>query len=111
MSVTQLAKRLEISPPSVVDLEKNEARGVITLATLERAARALDCSLVYAVVPRTSLESMTVERAEAVARQQLRATAHSMALEKQSVDPDDEAEQLKRLVRKLLEQRSRDLWQ
>jgi len=53
---------------------------------------------------------MTLERAEAVARQQLQATAHSMALEKQSVDPDDEAEQFKLLVRKLLEQRSSNLW-
>jgi predicted DNA-binding mobile mystery protein A len=111
MTGTQFAKRLRISPPSAVRLEKNEARGAITLASLERAANALDCTLVYALVPRTSLESMTVERAEAVARQRLRATAHNMALENQSVDPDDEAEQLKRLVRKLLEQRSPELWQ
>ena len=111
MTRTQLAARLGISQPATIDLERNEARGAITLATLERAARALDCQLVYALVPRNSLESLAVERAERVARQRLQSTAHSMALEAQSVDADDEHEQVKRLARKLLEQpRASRLW-
>jgi predicted DNA-binding mobile mystery protein A len=78
---------------------------------LERAARALDCHLVYALVPRGSLESIAAERAEKVARQRLQSTAHSMALEAQSVDPDDTQDQVKRLAKKILEQpRSSRLW-
>ena len=111
MSATQFARRLNISVPSATDLEKNEARGAITLATLERAARALDCSVMYALVPRTSLEMMAVQRAEEVARRRLQFTAHSMALENQAVDADDAWEQVKRLARQLLEQpRSSKLW-
>ena len=110
MTRTQLAARLRISPQALSDLEKNEARRTITLATLERAARSLDCQLVYAIVPRQSLESMASQRAEMVAKQQLSSTAHSMALEAQSVEPDDEHEQIKRLARKLLEQPRSRLW-
>jgi predicted DNA-binding mobile mystery protein A len=74
MTQAQLAKRLRISQPATIQLERSEGRGAITLATLERAARALDCQLVYALVPRKSLESMAAERAEEVARQRLQST-------------------------------------
>jgi predicted DNA-binding mobile mystery protein A len=111
MTQAQLGTRLRISRPATIQLEQAEARGAITLATLGRAARALDCELVYALVPRRSLEAMATERAEKVARQRLQATAHSMALEAQSVDPDDEDDQVRRLARKLLEQsRASRLW-
>ena len=53
---------------------------------------------------------MASQRAEMVAKQQLSSTAHSMALEAQSVEPDDEHEQIKRLARKLLEQPRSRLW-
>jgi predicted DNA-binding mobile mystery protein A len=111
MTGAQLAARLHVSQPTAIRFENNEARGAITLASLERAAHALDCQLVYALVPRRSLQSMAAARAEEVARQRLRSTAHSMALEAQSVDADDEHEQVQRLARKLLEQpRSSKLW-
>ena len=111
MTGTQFAARLHVSQPTAIRFERNETRGAITLASLERAARALDCELVYALVPRSSLESMASARAQEVARQRLLSTAHSMALEAQSVDVDDEHEQVQRLARKLLEQpRSSKLW-
>ncbi len=110
MSTRQFAKRLSISQPAATELENNEASGVITLGNLERAARALDCQLVYALVPRKSLEALATERAEEVARSQLRSTAHTMSLEAQSVDPADEYEQVKQLARRLLEQPRSRLW-
>ena len=51
MTTAQLAKRLGVSQPRAVGIEKAEARGAITLDSLERAAQALDCRLVYALVP------------------------------------------------------------
>jgi predicted DNA-binding mobile mystery protein A len=110
MSTRQFAKRLTVSQPSAINLERNEAAGVITLENLERAARALDCQLVYALVPRKSLEAIAGERAEQVARSHLRSTAHTMALEAQSVDADDESEQVEQLARRLLEQQRSKLW-
>ena len=111
MTTAQLAKRLGVSQPRVLGIEKAESSGTIKLETLERAARALDCRLVYALVPRSSLESMTEDRARALARKRLRATSHSMALEDQRVDKADEEEHLERLVQKLLDQSGSALWE
>jgi predicted DNA-binding mobile mystery protein A len=111
MTTAQLAKRLGVSQPRVLGIEKAESSGTIKLETLERAARALDCRLVYALVPRSSLESMTEDRARALARKRLRATSHSMALEDQRVDKADEEEHLERLVQKLLDQSGSVLWE
>lgn len=47
-----LAKRLGVSPARVSVLERDERRGAVTLRMMERAANALDCEFVYALVPR-----------------------------------------------------------
>ncbi len=110
MTTAQLATRLGIAQPSVVGLEKAEASKAITLETLERAARALDCTLVYALVPRQPLEQIVQERARERARERLRTISHNMALEDQRVRDDDEREQLERLVQKLLDGPGSALW-
>jgi len=94
----------------VFAIEKAEASGSITLDSLERAARALDCRLVYAIVSRKPLELLVEERARALAKKRLRATSHSMALEDQRVDEADEQDHLQRLVQKLLDQPGSALW-
>src|ERR1700693_1868187 len=68
MSTAQLAKRLGIRQPSLVALEQSEAKGTIELATLRRVAEALDCTLVYALVPHKPVEAMVRDRAPAFAR-------------------------------------------
>jgi hypothetical protein len=52
----------------------------ISLETPERAANAMDCRLVYALVPHEPLDEIVDKRARALARKHLRATSHSMAL-------------------------------
>jgi predicted DNA-binding mobile mystery protein A len=111
MTTAQLAKRLGVSQPRILGIEKAESSGTIKLETLERAAQALDCRLVYALVPRKSLESMIEDRARTLARERLRAISHSMALEDQRVDKADEEEHLERLVQKLLDQSGSALWE
>ena len=64
MTGAQFARRLENRPQSVEALEKSEANGSIQLKTLRRAAEALDCTLVYALVPNTSLEGAVSARAK-----------------------------------------------
>jgi len=110
ITTAQLAKRLGISQPSAVGLEQAEASKVITLETLERAARALDCTLVYALVPRKPLETIVRERAREKARDRLRTISHSMSLEDQRVHEEDEHEQLERLAQKLLDGPGSALW-
>lgn len=110
MTTAQLAKRLGVSQPRVIGIEQAEAKGAITLHSLERAAHALDCRLVYALVPRTPLDALVEERATRLATRQLDATRHTMALEAQAVDARDEDEQRKRLIRRLIEQAGSELW-
>jgi predicted DNA-binding mobile mystery protein A len=68
MTAAQLAKRLGVSQQRALVIEQAETSGSITLASLARAADALDCELIYAVVPRTSLERLVEDRAAKLAR-------------------------------------------
>lgn len=110
MTSAQLAKRLGVSQPRVVAIEQAEAKGTITLDSLERAAHALDCRLVYALVPRQPLDALVEERAAQLANKRLDSTRHTMALEAQALDTPDENEQRKRLIRRLIEQAGSELW-
>ena len=83
MSTAQLAKRLRVKQPSVVALEQSEAKGTMELATLRRVAAALDCTLVYALVPNKPLEATVRDRARTFARRRLEPVEHSMLLENQ----------------------------
>ena len=86
MSTVQLARRMGVSQPSVVGMEQSESIGRIQLDTLHRAAEALQCRLVYVLVPNEPLESMVQKRARQIAEGYLNATEHSMKLEGQSVE-------------------------
>src|SRR3989338_4628511 len=65
MSTAQLAKRMGVRQPSIVDLERSEEKGSIELATLRRVAEALDCTVAYALVPNQPLEATIRARARA----------------------------------------------
>ena len=73
---------------SLKDIEESEANGTIQLKTLRRVAEALDCVVVYALVPKSSLTEMVDHRAREIALQALGRVSHSMALEDQRVDRD-----------------------
>ena len=108
MSGAQLARRMGITPQSVVDLEKSEAAATARLGTLRKAAYALDCTLVYALVPNQPLEEMVQRRARQIALYELGGVAHSMLLEDQSVPNDDLDTRIQEFVDNIL--RDRDLW-
>ena len=99
MSTAQLAKRLGIRQPSLVALEQSEAKGTIELATLRRVAEALDCTLVYALLPNKPLETTLRDRARAFARRRRGPVEHSMLLEDQKVMAKDAEARLDEIVR------------
>jgi predicted DNA-binding mobile mystery protein A len=83
--------------------EKAEAEDRITLKSLRTLANALDCDLVYALVPRaTSLEDLMSNRARIQAKKNVLGVEHSMALEDQAVGNVDEAieTETRRIIRK-----------
>ncbi len=85
MTTGQFAKRLGVAQPRVAALERAEANDAVTLRTLRQAAEALDCVLVYALVPKTSLDDMVRDRARIMADRQLARTDQTMRLENQGV--------------------------
>ena len=99
MTTAQLAKRLGVKQPSVVAMEQSEAKGTIELATLRRVAEALDCTLVYAIVPNKPLETTVRDRARAFARRRRAPVEHSMLLEDQKVTTRDAEARLDEIVR------------
>ncbi|QGN55655.1 helix-turn-helix domain-containing protein [Novosphingobium sp. Gsoil 351] len=58
MTTRQLAQRMDKVQSAVVDMEKSEARDSISLASLRQAAEAMNCELVYAIVPRGPIDEM-----------------------------------------------------
>ena len=87
--VTQecLATKLGMTRQSYAQLETAEARGVISLKSLQREAEAMECEVVYFVVPRVGVAETFADLATRLdpARVHLAATEHSMALEGQAV--------------------------
>lgn len=99
ITTEQLARRLGVKQPSVVALEQSEAKGTIELASLRRVADALDCTLVYALVPNRPLEDLIRDRARAFQHNRRRSVEHSMLLEAQGVAQKDSEAHLDELVR------------
>ena len=57
MQAKQLAKIMQVSPARISVLEKDEQRGAVTLKMMQKAADALDCTFVYALVPRPAQQA------------------------------------------------------
>lgn len=108
MTAEQLGERMGISQPSVQRLELSEAEGTIQLSSLRKAAAALDCEVIYALVPRRTLQETYDTAAKNVARRELGLIGHTMALENQAVGDEEDEERLRRFIAEELD--PRDLW-
>jgi predicted DNA-binding mobile mystery protein A len=108
MSGVQLASRLGVRPQTVEAIEKSEVAGSVQFNTLRRAAEALDCTVVYALVPNTSLEDAVRQRARKIAIRDLQRVSHTMKLEAQAtIDTGMEA-RIEAYIRDAI--KDRDLW-
>jgi len=110
MTMRQLAKKVGVSQAAVVDAERSEAKYDITLTTLQRYAAALDCELVYALVPNRPLQESLNARAEQLARDHVMSVRHSMALEDQQTSNEHLEHEVAELRRKLIEGKRSRLW-
>jgi len=110
MSLRQVAERAGLSVTSVQSAELNEMKGSIQLDSLRKLADVLECDLVYALVPRSSLaatlERQAMERAERIVGR----VSDSMDLEAQGVPEPERQRQVAELAEALLRERGRDFW-
>lgn len=84
MSMQQLGNKLSISKQGILDIEKREKDGAITIKSLREIARALDMQLVYGFVPNDgSLDALIEKRATELATKIVLRTSTTMKLEDQ----------------------------
>lgn len=84
MSMQQLGNKLSISKQGILDIEKREKDGSITIKSLKEIGRALDMQLVYGFVPNDgSLDALIENRATELATQIVLRTSNTMKLEDQ----------------------------
>jgi len=110
MSGRQLATRLGVSRQRVVEIERDERTGSLTLKTLRRVAESLNSVFVYGFIPRTSLEQFVRARAMEVAQERLVRVSHTMKLEDQGLTDREDAETLDQLVDELVDSLPPFLW-
>jgi len=89
MSAADLGGRMGITRQSVLTLEDSESDGRAGMDSLKRAAKAMDCSFVYAFIPNSSLENILQRQIEKVIAQRMRNVSHSMKLEDQVTELTD----------------------
>jgi len=108
----QMAERMNIARSHLSQIEDAEARGAVSIRTLQRAADALGCDLVYALVPRNgkTLETLVHDRAQRTAEQMVERVAETMALEDQAVSREFRKREVDRIARELVRTMSKDLW-
>ncbi|MBS1632720.1 MAG: mobile mystery protein A [Bacteroidetes bacterium] len=84
MSMQQLGNKLNVSKQGILDIEKREKDGSITIKSLKEIARALDMQLVYGFVPNDgSLDALIEKRATELATKIVLRTSNTMKLEDQ----------------------------
>ncbi len=110
MSKTQLAKRIDITRPSLDELESNELKETITLASLRKVADAIGCDLQYVLVPRKPLEQMIAERAMKKASTKLGRVNQSQALEASALEAASLSGAVVDLAKEYEVNRPADLW-
>lgn len=111
MTAEQLAKRLGLTRARIKQLENAEMKDAVTLHALKSAAEAMNCDFVYAIVPKTSLNNILETQAKKIALNRINNVVHSMSLEDQTTSKEQQQEQLKEIVKDLLEGPPKKLWE
>ena len=62
LTYMELGQRVDVSAVRIWQIERAEVTGSVQLATLERIAGALNCQLLYVLVPDQPLESMDLTK-------------------------------------------------
>jgi predicted DNA-binding mobile mystery protein A len=110
MNTRQLGKRCNVSSERIIRIESDEMEGRTTLATLEKIAQAMNCRVVYAIVPNDGMIEFIEKTAEDKAKTQLQQTSHHMALEDQEISIESMKEQIHFLKEELLKNNIKHIW-
>jgi len=110
MSGQQLGNKLSVTKQGILDFEKREQDGSITIKALKEIGRAMGLQLVYGFVPNDgSLDALIEKRAQELATKIVLRTSNTMKLEdqgnsKKRIDKaiEERAAEIKREMPKIL---------
>lgn len=105
MTTIQFSKKLKISQPRLVFMEKNEKN--LKLSTMEKIADELNCDFVYALVPREKINNIIYNRAKQKALQIVNKVNNNMSLENQL---SGDKEILEETIEDLLNKKITRIW-
>lgn len=111
ISLAQLGNKLNITRQGVKRIEESEAKGTITLNSLNEVAKVLDLKLVYALVPKNeSINDLIQNKADQLAQKIVFRTNQNMKLEGQGIGDDKIAETIKELANEIKREMRKSLW-
>ncbi|MDQ6955448.1 MAG: mobile mystery protein A [Mariprofundaceae bacterium] len=110
MTGEQLARRIGVQKQRVAALEKAEVEGSVTINSMKKAAEAMDCVFVYALVPRDSLEANVERQARKHAEKLHYVIQHSMVLEQQGLTADESGQGIQANTDKFVRETVKDMW-
>jgi predicted DNA-binding mobile mystery protein A len=110
MNGQQYADRLHVAWQSMSDLERSEAAGTISLNSLRKGAAALNCRLIYAVVPEdgSTLDDMVNQQARDIAQRDIMRVNQTMKLEDQEASSTTREAEIEDYIAEYV--RDSDLW-
>ncbi len=110
MSGPQLAKRLGVTKGQVSKTEMGEVAGSVSLKTIHKMAQAMNCRLVYAVIPEKEIGQVIKERAIKKAKAQVKIASTHMALEAQALNREKLNAEIERIASEIVDKMPADLW-
>ena len=111
MSMEQLGKKLSITKQGVMDIEKREKEGAITINSMQEIAKAMDTQFVYGFVPKAgSLEQMIEYRALEIATKIVERTSNTMKLEDQANSKERIEKAIKERASEIINKTPKILW-
>lgn len=110
ISMRALAKKMGCTQANIAALEDRERKGTITLESLNQVAAALNCCLVYGLVPIKPINEILEDQARLVARKRMRIVNQTMALEDQALTKSQLRSQENNLAQQILEGPTNKLW-
>ena len=111
ISMQQLGNKLKISRQAVLDMERREKDGAITIKSLREIGLAMDLQLVYGFVPIDgSLDALIEKKANEIATHIVMRTANTMQLEDQSNSKERIAAAIKERATAIKQEMPKILW-
>lgn len=111
MSMQDLGERLGVVKQRIERIEKDEVLGKLTIESLQAAAQAMNCDLVYFLVPKGgSLQNNLEEQARKAASEIVHSTELTMGLEAQNTSKAAQRELVNSIAQQLLAKEDRRIW-